>query len=78
MNKHKQETKDKISNTKKGTIPHNIRKIKQYNMDDVFIKEWNSSTEAAKELHLSQGNISMVATSGKRKSTGGYKWKWSK
>jgi group I intron endonuclease len=77
-NKHSQETKNKISESKKGTIPHNIKKIKQYDMDGNFIKEWNSSHEAAEKLNLSQGNIVTVASkSGRRKSTGGFKWEWS-
>lgn len=47
-------------------------------MSGNFIKEWNSSHEAAKELGLSQGNIATVASgSGRRKSTGGFIWKWS-
>ena len=77
-NKHSEETKRKISETKKGSIPPNIKKIKQYDMSGNFIKEWNSSHEAAKELGLSQGNIATVASgSGRRKSTGGFIWKWS-
>jgi hypothetical protein len=77
-NKHSENTKSKISKTKKGTIPHNIKKIKQFNSNGEFIKEWNSSHEAAKELGLSQGNIATVASnSGRRKSTGGFIWKWS-
>lgn len=74
---HTQETKDKISKSKKGTVPHNIKKIKQYSIDGRFIKEWESSTKAGKELKMSQGNISMVANN-KRKSAGGFIWKWSK
>lgn len=75
---HTDETKAKISESKIGSIPHNIKKICQYTIDDIFIKEWNSSTEAANSLGLSQGNICSVASmNGRRKSTGGFKWKWS-
>ena len=78
-NKHTEKTKNKISNTKKGTIPWNRKKIKQYDKTSgEFIKEWNSSHEAASELKLSQGNIATVASeNGRRKSTGGFIWKWS-
>jgi group I intron endonuclease len=77
-NKHIEETRNKISESKKGTIPHNIKKIKQYDMDGNFIKEWDSSHEASRELNLSQGNIATVASkSGRRKSTGGFRWEWS-
>ena len=75
--KHTQETKDKISQSKKGTIPHNIKKIKQYTMDGDFIKEWASSAQAGREFKMSQGNLSMAANN-KRKSAGGFIWKWSK
>jgi group I intron endonuclease len=74
---HTDETRNKISKSKMGSIPHNIKKINQYSMDGTFIKEWISSTEAAKSLGLSQGNICMVASkSGRRKMTGGFKWEW--
>jgi len=76
--KMSKETRNKISESKKGTIPHNIKKIKQYDMDGNFIKEWDSSHEASRELNLSQGNIVTVASkSGRRKSTGGFRWEWS-
>lgn len=76
--KHTEKTKNKISTTKKGTTAHNSKKIKQYDIEGNFIKEWNSSHEAAKELNLSQGNIATVASkNGRRKSTGGFIWKWS-
>ena len=75
---HTIETKNKISNSKKGSIAHNSRKIIQYDIDGNFIKEWNSSCEAARKLNLSQGNIVSVASeNGRRKSTGGFIWKWS-
>jgi group I intron endonuclease len=77
-NKHSEETKNKISKSKIGTIPHNIKKIKQFDINGNFIKEWDSSQQAAKELGLSQGNIAIVASkSGRRKSTGGFIWEWS-
>jgi group I intron endonuclease len=74
---HTDETKDKIRNSKKGSIPHNIRKIKQLDLDGNYIREWDSSHEAAKFLNISQGNISIVASKdGRRKSTGGFMWEW--
>jgi group I intron endonuclease len=77
-NRHTNETREKISKSKMGIIPHNIKKIKQLDENGILIKEWSSSQEAAKELNLSQGNIATVASkSGRRKSTGGFKWEWS-
>lgn len=74
---HSNETKLKISNSKKGTIPHNIKKIYQYDLDMNFIKEWNSAHDAAKSLKLSQGNISTVANN-KRKKCGNYIWSYER
>jgi hypothetical protein len=50
------------------------KEIVQLNKDDGnYIKTWNSSHEAARELSISQGNISYVCI-GKRNHTGGYRW----
>lgn len=73
--KHTQKTKDKISNAKKGSIPHNIKKIYQFDSNGIFIKEWISATEASKHLKISQGNITSVAN-GKRKHASNFIWKW--
>lgn len=51
-------------------------KVSQYSMDYKFIKEWNSATEAAKELGIANQSISSCCL-GKRKSAGGFKWKYS-
>lgn len=42
--------------------------------NDVIIKEWTSTTQAAKHLSLSRGNI-WFCINGKRKTTGGFSWK---
>jgi group I intron endonuclease len=72
-NKHTQETKNKISTTKKGTISWNATPIFQLDLDGNFIKEWRSATNAAQELRLNQGNICEVLN-GRRKSCGGFRW----
>lgn len=71
---HTKETIDKISKSKIGSIPYNKYVILQYDLDMNFIKEWDSSTLAGKELHISQGNINSVVI-GKRKSASGFIWK---
>lgn len=73
-NKHSNETKDKISKSKKGTLSWNAIPILQLTKDEKIIKEWISSTAAAKNLNLSQGNIWSVIN-GNRKTCGNYKWK---
>lgn len=52
VDKHKFEPIIKV-NFRKGRH----RKIKQYDLNDNFIKEWNSAVEAAKSLKLSSFNI---------------------
>ena len=71
--KHTDETKKKISKSKKGSIPHNKYKILQYDKNNIFIKEWDSSTDASEKLKISQGNITEVVI-GNRKSAGGFIW----
>lgn len=76
-NKHTEKTKKQISETKKGTLSWNATPVLQLTKDNILIKEWVSSTNAAKKLNLSQGNICSVIN-GKRKSCGGFKWKLKK
>jgi hypothetical protein len=59
---------------KKLEALHEI-KVNQYSLDGKFIKTWNSLTKAAKALNCSQPHISDVCN-GKRKTTGGYIWKY--
>ena len=73
------ETKIKMSNTKKGKTPKNLDLLKksrikiilQYDLYDNFIKEWESISEVKKKLKIN--NIDKVLKN-KRNSAGGYKW----
>ena len=71
---HTIDTKLKISNSKKGSIPHNKYKIIQYDMNMNFIKEWDSATDAGLKLNISQGNITLVINN-IRKTASGFIWK---
>ncbi len=73
-NKHTEQTKKQISETKKGTLSWNATPVLQLSKDGELIKEWVSATAASKELGLSQGNIWTVINGG-RNTCGGYKWK---
>ena len=73
-NKHSEETKKQISETKKGTLSWNATPVSQLTKTGELVKEWVSATAAAKELNLSQGNIWTVINGG-RNTCGGYKWK---
>lgn len=76
-NKHSEETKKQISETKKGTLSWNAISVLQLTKEGELIKEWVSATAAAKELGLSQGNIWTVINGG-RNTCGGYKWRLKK
>lgn len=56
-----------ISNSKKKIIY-------QYDLEDNFLKEWISATDAGKELKLDISSI-RACVRGTRKTCGGYKWK---
>ena len=47
----------------------------QYTLDEVFIKQYNSLSEAEKETGCKKGNISACCL-GKCKTCGGFKWKY--
>ena len=67
---------DKISKIKKGVKlgPSKKRKpILQFDMDNIFIKEWESVSSAESELKIY--NINAVCK-GKQQTAGGYKWKY--
>lgn len=48
--------------------------VKQYSLENVFIKEWPSMSEASESLSISIHNISSCCKGG-RKSAGGFIWK---
>jgi hypothetical protein len=85
---HSEETKLKISNSHKGKKPSkehleklqkgkilaNSKPILQYDLEENFIKEWQSATVAAKEINLHPTSI-RHCVQGKTKTSGGYIWK---
>lgn len=67
---------NKISNSRLGNPhPQKSRKIIQMSLSGDFIKEWDSSKEAALVLNLHQSLISTVCR-GKQNKTGGFKFKY--
>lgn len=75
-----EETKDKISNSKKGKPSWNHGKSKdliiQLDMNNNFIKEWNSLIDIQKAGYQKSNVVNVC--NGKRKSHGGYKWIYKK
>jgi predicted GIY-YIG superfamily endonuclease len=49
--------------------------ILQYTLSGDFIKEWDSGSDASKELKINKGDLSQCCK-GKLKTTGGYVWKY--
>jgi group I intron endonuclease len=78
-----EETRRKISETQKGKTLSEEQVLKmsktvyQYSMDNIFIKEWVSGSDASRTLKISNGNISSVCK-GDRNSAGGFIWKFTK
>lgn len=69
-----QRYKEYIDSPKEKYTKSNKIPVKQYTLEGELIKEWNSLSEAAKELKINPGNISNVIR-GYQKTSGGYIWK---
>lgn len=81
--KHSEETKEKMrgrtfvhSEEAKEKIKEKLSKPRlQYTLENVFIKEFSSAKQAQEETHINEKNISACCNN-KRKSAGGYIWKF--
>jgi hypothetical protein len=56
-----------------NSIKDYIKPITQYSLNDIFIKNWKSLTEAAESLNINISNLSSCLNK-KLKSCGGFKW----
>ena len=88
-NKHSSITKNKISQSKKGksinlkvSSNHKLflkqlhsKPIYQYDKHGIFIKEWNSTQEAANYLNIQKGHI-CNALNGRSKTCCGFIWRY--
>lgn len=71
-----EETKQKISEAKKGKPLYNKRvPILQYTLDGNFVRDWESIKQASEELNLQYSNIGACCRE-KRKQCGGFIWKY--
>lgn len=57
-----------------GSLMHNSRPVKQYNLNNEFIKEYDSQATAQRETGVKQSYISRCVL-GNRKKAGGFIWK---
>lgn len=76
-----EETKQRISDGLKeyfsnGGKVANMRCVKQYSIDGIFIAEYESIAEAGRALGISPGNIPQVCR-GKHKTYGGFIWRYA-
>lgn len=73
---HTDEVKRKISDAHKGEKHHSAKKVIQYTKDGKFIKIWDYIKQASDELGVNPNNISSCCR-GKRKSAGGFMWRYA-
>lgn len=75
--KHRsEETKQKISETKKDKPQYKHRKpILQYTKDGIFIRYWDSAKSASKELKIDATSIGKCCMD-KLKTSGGFIWRY--
>ena len=59
-----------------GKNHYKAKPIYQYTKDGIFIKEWQSISEASRVLNINNSNLSMCA-GGKRSVAGGYRWSYA-
>lgn len=69
---HTEETKQKISQARKGK---RNKPILQYSLIGEFIREWESITQVNKELNIDNSSITKCCKE-KLKSCGGYIWRY--
>lgn len=69
--KHTEEVKAKFKLRGKG----HYKKVEQLNDDATVVKLWDSIKDAANVLGIAAPHISRVCK-GKRKHTGGFKWRY--
>ena len=58
-----------------GERHQNSKKVLQFDLQGVFIKEWSFIAEAGKELNINRSNITQCCK-GNYKTAGGYIWKY--
>lgn len=81
--KHTEDSKNKIRLSKIGkkmpfeSIKSKCKSIIQYDLDNNFIKQWDSARQIQREIGFSQGNINRCCN-GEYKQAYGFKWVYIK
>ena len=76
-NHHSEESKQKMSEAVKGKNHPRAKRVAQYDLNGNIIKIWDYAKQAEEELGINHCNISMCCKC-KRKSAGGFIWKYYK
>lgn len=69
--KFTEEHKEKLRDVKRNKM----KAVLQYSKEGTFIKEWESTREVTRELNINNSNLCYCCL-GKRKTAGGYIWKY--
>lgn len=72
---HSEETRKKMSESCKGRIPANRKKILQYTLEGEFVKEWKCIKDACDAGYTLSSIV--LCCQGKRKTHKGYIWKYA-
>ncbi len=67
---------ERVKKANGGSNRKNLRKVNQYNKDETFVKRWDSMANAARAVNDSSQHI-YECCNGKRKTAGGYIWKYA-
>lgn len=67
---------EEYANAHRGANNHRSQGVKQYDLDGNFIQEYETITQASQSTGVDASKISLVCK-GKRKTSGGYVWKYS-
>lgn len=59
-----------------GELNHNSKQVSQCSKDGIVLQVFSATAEAARKTGIRQSDISLVAI-GKRKSAGGFVWKYA-
>ena len=73
---HTEESKKKMSEANKGTKNSRTKKVNQYDYQMNLIKTWDYIKQVEEELGIASQSISSCCK-GKRKSAGGFIWKYT-
>lgn len=73
---HTKEAKEKIRKALEGSKSYRAKKVSQFDKEGNFIKTWDFITQVEKELGISHTHISSCCR-GKRKTAGGFVWKYA-